>query len=70
MSCGTHRSRQRNQDELLDRLRNGLLAALQPPKKRRPTKPTKGSQKRRLQSKKSRGAIKKNRGRVRRHGDD
>ena len=32
MSCGTHRSRQRNQDELLDRLRNGLLAALQPPK--------------------------------------
>ena len=70
MACGTHRSRQRNQEELRSRLLAGLTAALRAPKKRRPTKPTKGSQRRRLESKKSRGAIKKKRGRVRRHSED
>ncbi|EID54501.1 alternative ribosome rescue aminoacyl-tRNA hydrolase ArfB [Saccharomonospora xinjiangensis] len=41
-------------------------AAAPPPKKRRPTKPTKGSQERRLASKKRRGQIK----RTRRSWDD
>ena len=70
MACGTHRSRHRNQEALRERLFKGLTAALQVPKKRRATKPTKGSQRRRLKSKKSRGAIKKSRGRVRGQSDD
>jgi ribosome-associated protein len=35
------------------------------PKKRKPTRPTRGSQKRRIESKKRRGAIKKGRGKLR-----
>jgi ribosome-associated protein len=41
-----------------DKLRAMILAVLRPPKKRRPTKPTRGSKVRRLKEKKSRSQIK------------
>jgi ribosome-associated protein len=41
-----------------DRLREMLLAVLRPPRKRRPTKPTRGSKTRRLKEKKSRAEVK------------
>ena len=43
---------------MTDKLREMLLAVLKPPKKRRPTKPTKGSKVRRLKEKKARSQTK------------
>lgn len=60
----THRSQDRNRAEARERLVELVRRALHVPRKRRPTKPTKGSQKRRVESKKKRGAIKQARGRV------
>lgn len=42
----------------LEKLRQMVLQVLVPPKKRRPTKPTKGSQRRRLNDKKQRSEVK------------
>jgi ribosome-associated protein len=54
-----HRSQDRNRAEALDKLVELIRAAAKPPPpKRRPTKPTKGSQERRLQSKSKRSAVK------------
>ncbi|WP_134764595.1 alternative ribosome rescue aminoacyl-tRNA hydrolase ArfB [Nocardioides sp. 1609] len=61
-----HRSQHRNRvaarERLVDRLRTALAA---PAPTRRPTKPTRGSQRRRLEAKKQRGRTKSMRGRVR-----
>lgn len=61
-----HRSRAANVDDARDKLANLVRAHLQAPKARRATKPTKGSQKRRLKAKTKRGEVKAGRGRVRR----
>ena len=61
-----HRSQHRNRVAARERLADLLRGALAPPPPaRRPTKPTKGSQRRRLKAKKERGATKALRGRVR-----
>lgn len=55
-----HRSQERNRAEALTKLVELIReAAKPPPPKRKPTKPTKGSQQRRMDSKTKRGAIKK-----------
>ncbi|HEX5106444.1 MAG TPA: alternative ribosome rescue aminoacyl-tRNA hydrolase ArfB [Pirellulaceae bacterium] len=52
------RDQPKNIQSCLDKLREMLLAVLRPPKKRRPTKPTKGSKVRRLKDKKARSQLK------------
>lgn len=54
-----HRTRERNRQDALERLLDLLKRATEEPKRRKPTKPTPGSKKRRLEAKKQRGAIKK-----------
>jgi len=64
--CGRSRERTSNLRECENRLRDLVLQAMAPPpKKRRPTRPTRGSQRRRVDSKKKRGLTKKMRGKVR-----
>jgi ribosome-associated protein len=59
-----HRSQLRNRDAARERLAALLAAALAPdPAPRRPTRPTAGSRRRRLDAKTRRGAIKRLRGR-------
>lgn len=59
-----HRSQLRNRDAARDRLAALLRAAIEPdPPARRPTKPSGGARRRRLDAKKRRGAIKRLRGR-------
>lgn len=61
-----HRSQHRNRVAARERLAAMLREALAPPPPpRRPTKPTRGSQRRRLDAKKQRGQTKALRGRVR-----
>jgi ribosome-associated protein len=58
-----HRTQDRNREDALERLLDLIReAATPPPPPRRPTKPTKGSQRRRMDSKTKRGAVKKLRG--------
>lgn len=61
IESGEHRSQGRNRDECLDRLREAVVRSLTPPKKRKPTRPSKGSKERRLREKQVRSGIKKNR---------
>jgi ribosome-associated protein len=66
MVASEHRSQHRNRVAARERLADLLRRALAPPPpSRRPTKPTRGSQRRRLKAKKERGATKALRGRVR-----
>ncbi|MFP7569412.1 alternative ribosome rescue aminoacyl-tRNA hydrolase ArfB [Marivita sp. S2033] len=58
------RSQARNRDIARDRLKEMIVAALKPPKRRVATKPTYGSKKRRLKAKKVRGEVKSLRGKV------
>ena len=58
------RSQARNHDIARERLRDLIRKALEAPKKRVATKPTWGSQKRRLAAKKNRGEVKSLRGKV------
>lgn len=53
-----HRSQHRNRSEARDRLRQWLLEALKVPKRRRRTRPTRASQRRRVDDKRHRGRIK------------
>jgi ribosome-associated protein len=64
-----HRSLERNRADALDRLHALVARTAVVPAKRRPTKPTRSSRKRRLESKTRRGQIKKLRGRVGAAGD-
>lgn len=58
------RSLEKNRMEALRRLQELVDSVATPPKNRRPTKPTRGSIKRRLESKTRHSAIKAGRGRV------
>jgi len=60
-----HRSLERNREEALARLHELVSRAAHVPKARRPTRPTRASKKRRLESKQRRGEVKRQRGRVR-----
>ena len=62
------RSQHRNRQVALERLQEKLAAALQRPKRRRKTKPSRGAVQRRLKAKKVQADKKKARGRV--TGDD
>jgi ribosome-associated protein len=59
------RSQHQNLEDARQRLAEAVRRALVPPKPRRPTKPTRGSKVRRLQTKKARKDVKAGRGRVR-----
>jgi ribosome-associated protein len=61
------RDQERNRQDCLDKLREFILQATLVPKKRRPSKPTRGSRERRLQAKKQRSVRKSSRRSV---GDD
>jgi ribosome-associated protein len=69
IAASEHRSQLRNRaaarGRLVDLLREGLAP---PPPQRRPTRPTRGSQQRRLDAKKRRGDVKSTRGKVDRDG--
>lgn len=60
----TSRSLEKNKSEALARLQEMVDSVAVLPKKRKPTKPTRNSQLRRVDGKVSRGAIKKGRGKV------
>ncbi|WP_096702342.1 alternative ribosome rescue aminoacyl-tRNA hydrolase ArfB [Magnetospirillum sp. 15-1] len=59
ITAQTHRSQERNRAEALAKLVEMIREAAKPPPKRRPTKPTKGSKERRLESKGKRSETKK-----------
>jgi ribosome-associated protein len=58
LSSEVHRDQPRNRDDCVQKLTEMLRSVAKPPKKRRPTKPTRGSVERRLQAKKQRGQTK------------
>ncbi len=59
-----HRSQEMNKEEALRRLRELVKSVAASPKKRKPTKPTRSSQKKRLDSKTRRGDVKLARAKV------
>ena len=61
LTCDQHRERNRNLETAITRMEQILAAAMPEPRKRRPTKPTKGSNERRIESKKRRSTTKKHR---------
>ncbi|PHJ59037.1 class I peptide chain release factor [Nostoc linckia z18] len=56
-----HRSQEQNREEALERLKELIKSAVVLKRKRKPTKPTRSSQKKRLDSKTKRGQIKSSR---------
>jgi ribosome-associated protein len=56
-----YRSQHRNREEVTQRFLHLVEAGLKPVKKRRPTKPTRASVEKRIQSKKIRGEVKRSR---------
>jgi ribosome-associated protein len=64
IQCDEERSQARNRDIARERLAELIARAAVKPKKRIPTRPTLGSKKRRLKSKKVRGEVKALRGKV------
>ena len=64
IQCDETRSQARNRDIARDRLVELIRKALVAPKRRIKTKPTYGSQQRRLKAKKERGEVKSMRGKV------
>lgn len=64
LQCDETRSQTRNREIIRDRLADLIRKALIKPKRRIPTKPTKGSVRRRLDAKKQRSTVKSLRGRV------
>jgi len=61
----THRSQHANRETARERMSEIVHAALAIEKRRKATKPTRGSQKRRVESKRRRSQVKKGRGKVR-----
>jgi len=61
LSADGERSQKRNREAVIERLIALLDEALKRPKRRRPTRPTRGSQRRRVDAKKQRGALKASR---------
>lgn len=59
-----HRSQEQNREEALNRLQDLIKSAFVLPKKRKPSKPSRSSQRKRLDSKAKRGQIKAMRGKV------
>jgi len=59
-----HRSQEKNREEALRRLKELIKSVAVSPKKRRPTQPTRGSQKKRLDRKSKRGQLKVLRGKI------
>lgn len=59
LSCDTHRSRERNLAECLERLSEVVRTALARPRRRRPTRPTKASKERRIDAKRRRSQTKR-----------
>jgi ribosome-associated protein len=53
-----YRDQERNKQDCLDKLRAMILQAAIAPKKRQPTRPTRGSKERRIQAKKRRATVK------------
>jgi ribosome-associated protein len=62
ITASEHRSQERNRRAALDRLVELIRAAAVPRKRRRPTRPSRGAKERRLEEKKHRGRIKRQRG--------
>ena len=59
-----HRSQELNRQDAIARLQELVQSVSRPPRKRKPTRPTLGSKKRRLESKSQRGQTKALRGKV------
>jgi ribosome-associated protein len=55
------RDQERNRQDCLEKLRQLVLRAASPPKRRKPTKPTRGSREARLQEKRRRASVKSKR---------
>jgi ribosome-associated protein len=65
IAADTARTQESNRDAVMQRLRELLLQAMHRPKKRKPTKPSAGAKRRRLQEKRQRSEIKsRRRGRI------
>ncbi len=62
VTASEHRSRERNIEEALDRLADVIARAIRRPKPRHATRPTGGSRRRRLESKRRHGEKKRLRG--------
>lgn len=60
----THRTQEKNKQDALDRLKALIQAATVVQKRRIATKPTRGSQRRRVDGKTKRGEVKRGRGKV------
>lgn len=56
-----HRSQHQNKQEVTERFLSLIFASIRPPKKRKPTKPTRSSIEKRIKNKKIRGEIKRKR---------
>jgi ribosome-associated protein len=59
-----HRSQEDNRESALKRLQELIQSAIVVTRKRKPTKPTRNSQKKRLDYKSKRGQVKSNRGQI------
>lgn len=59
-----HRTQEQNREEALRRLQELIRSAVVPKLKRKPTKPTRSSQQKRLDHKSKRAQVKSNRGQV------
>jgi len=64
LKAQAYRSQEQNREDALRRLQDIVEAAAVPQRVRRPTRPTRSSQKKRLETKTSRGQIKALRGKV------
>ncbi|MFS0753163.1 alternative ribosome rescue aminoacyl-tRNA hydrolase ArfB [Noviherbaspirillum sp. 1P10PC] len=64
LKAQAHRSQEQNREDALRRLQDIVEAMAVPQRVRRPTRPTRSSQRKRLETKSSRGQIKALRGKV------